>query len=121
MGVLLFDKVFTQQVLRTQQAIFLAGAKVREWAEILRQSGAGSFHGCCVPGRAVQCGFAGPGAFGRGRHAAVSHSGFDHHAVVNVQFEGSTHGADVVFQAFGDFLGVKQMTFPGAWDDDFFD
>jgi hypothetical protein len=49
-----------------------------------------------------------------GGHAAECHAGGDH-AVVEGQVEGGAHGADVVVQAFGNFVGAEGAGCGGAW------
>ena len=51
---LLFDEVLAQQVLCSQQAVFLAGAEVAERGEVFGQGLAGTLDGRRVPGFAAQ-------------------------------------------------------------------
>ena len=118
---MLLDEKFAQQVLRAQQAVFLAGAKVGQRGEIFSQCCAGTLQGRRAPGGAEQGIFAGLGPLGGGRHAAIGHPCFQHQPFVDMQVEGCAHGTDVVIQALGDFIGAKGMTCAGAWDDNFLD
>src|SRR3990167_4651376 len=80
-GSLQLEEEFTQQILCSEQAVFLAGAEVAERGEVLGQRGAGAFDHAWIPGRTLQRGFAGSGAFRDGRHAAKGDTRALHHAI----------------------------------------
>src|SRR3990167_6851141 len=120
-GSLQLEEEFTQQILCSEQAVFLAGAEVTERSEILGQCSAGAFDHARIPGRALQSSFTGSGAFRDSGHATEGDACALHHAIFDHQVKGGADGGDVVVQTFGHLVGAERLIGLMARHDDLLD